>query len=165
MKRLHKTEMGFVLATSMIFLVIMTLLAITAIRRATLDEKVAGNLREQNLAFQAAERALRYCQNDLETVQTIIVQISPPPLIGSTMPTLWTVKTNWGTGGIATTLPAGTVLNVVSQPQCMIEKWQFRPKSGVTGQNKGSAYLITARGVGATNSSVVWLQVAVRPGT
>lgn len=61
-----KHERGFVLAVSMIFLVIMTGLAVTAIRRSTLDEKSAGNLRAQNLAFQAAERALRFCEGALD---------------------------------------------------------------------------------------------------
>lgn len=61
-----KQQRGFVLAVSMIFLVIMTGLAVTAIRRSTLDEKSAGNLRAQNLAFQAAERALRFCESTLD---------------------------------------------------------------------------------------------------
>lgn len=62
---LMRKQQGFVLAVSMIFLVIMTVLAITAIRRTTLDEAVAGNLRAQNVAFQAAEKALRYCESVL----------------------------------------------------------------------------------------------------
>lgn len=61
-----KQQRGFVLAVSMIFLVIMTGLAVTAIRRSSLDEKSAGNLRAQNLAFQAAERALRFCEGALD---------------------------------------------------------------------------------------------------
>ncbi|MFZ6674977.1 pilus assembly PilX family protein [Undibacterium sp. Xuan67W] len=162
MKPIYQSQRGFVLATSMIFLLIMTILAITAIRRSTLDEKVAGNLREQNLAFQAAERALRYCQNDLETVGTIAVR-----KLGVTdMPTEWSTKANWQAGGFATTLPAGTVANVITQPQCMIEEWLMRPTPGVPkgSGREGDVYLITARGVGATSGAVVWLQSTIRTG-
>jgi type IV pilus assembly protein PilX len=61
-----KNERGFVLVTSMIFLVIMTGLAVNAIRRSSMDEKSSGNQRAQNLAFQSAERALRFCEGLIE---------------------------------------------------------------------------------------------------
>ena len=59
-------EKGFVLAISMIFLIVMTLLAVSAIKRSTLDEKITANLRTQNLSFQAAEKALRFCERFLD---------------------------------------------------------------------------------------------------
>ena len=76
MRIMRKKEGGFVLAVSMIFLVVMTVLAITAIRKATLDEKVSGNLRAQEVAFQAAEKALRFCERviDLAAGSTTICQ-------------------------------------------------------------------------------------------
>lgn len=61
-----RCERGFVLITSMIFLVIMTALAVNAIRRSSMDEKSSGNQRAQNLAFQSAERALRFCEGVME---------------------------------------------------------------------------------------------------
>ncbi len=57
---------GFVLAISMIFLIVMTMLAVTAIKKATMDEKVTGNLRAHDLAFHAAEKALRFCESNLD---------------------------------------------------------------------------------------------------
>lgn len=159
----RNTQQGFVLATSLIFLVIMTLLAVTAIRRATLDEKVSGNLREQNLAFQAAERALRYCQLDYETTHLIPIRDKGLP----NMPSEWELDANWVIGsGIATQLPAGTVKNVVAQPQCLIEHWNMPPSSpGGGGTKTGLVHLITARGVGSTINAVVWLQVTLRDGS
>lgn len=149
------------LITSMIFLLIMTGLAITAIRRATLDEKVAGNLREQNLAFQAAETALRFCQNGIESDPQTIT-----PLIvgGNAMPSQWNTLT-WSTALQITRLPAGTVANVVAQPQCLAEKWDFRRVAGVAKNNTGDVYVITARGTGSTGTAVVWLQSTVRFGS
>jgi type IV pilus assembly protein PilX len=162
-------QSGFVLATSLIFLVIMTLLAVTAIRRSTLDEKVSGNLREQNLAFQAAEMALRFCQQQYETNPAF-------PILDAgldAMPNEWALDANWIAGsGKTTTLPDGAVENVLEQPQCMIERWRLQGpkddvgvKQGADETNKGLVHLITARGVGSTNNAVVWLQVTLRDGS
>ncbi|MBX9869712.1 MAG: hypothetical protein K2X63_07940 [Burkholderiaceae bacterium] len=159
----------------------MTLVAITAIRRATSDEKIAGNIRAQNIAFQAAESALRFCQRDLEasapsgflpldpgvTMTTSQIPVLPYTLpsganpSNSPMPSIWQDKANW-TNVNAYTLPANTIINVTTQPQCMIEEWAFQ-EQGKAAVNKG--YVITARGVGSVDTSVVWLQVIIRPGT
>ena len=40
-------------------LLVMTVLGVSAMRNTTLQERMAGNLRDSNLAFQSAERALR----------------------------------------------------------------------------------------------------------
>ena len=169
---------GFVLVTAMILLVIMTLVAIIGIQRATTDEKLAGNMREHNLAFQAAEAALRYCQRDLEisgpnsrlplpvgTVQTLhgIPINAYPPVTSLTttspMPQLWNDKANW-VAGKSYVLPANTIPNVSDQPACMIEEWRFPPDL----KNKiFYAYLITARAVGGGTKAVVWLQATIRP--
>ena len=47
------------LIVAMVMLLAMTLLGVTAMRNTTLQERMAGNLRDSNLAFQSAERALR----------------------------------------------------------------------------------------------------------
>ena len=47
----HQRPHGFVLPTALIFLIIMTLVGITAIRRATSEEKISGNIRAQSLHF------------------------------------------------------------------------------------------------------------------
>lgn len=62
----QRTQKGFVLIVSLIFLVIMTGLVITSVRRATMDERSASNMQSQNVAFQAAEKALRFCEGALE---------------------------------------------------------------------------------------------------
>lgn len=154
-------QRGFVLITSLIFLVVMTLLAATAIRRSTLGEKLSNNMREQNLAFQAAEVALRFCQNDYETTRTIAIISRGLP----SMPTEWSNADNWLAGGLATQLPANTVKNVAQQPRCLIEEWSMPPSSGGSSINTAAVHLITARGVGATTNAVVWLQATLRDGS
>jgi len=48
-----------------IFLFILTILGIAALRVATLEERMAGNTRDRSLAFQAAEAALRDAEFDI----------------------------------------------------------------------------------------------------
>ncbi len=54
---IHKRESGVALAISLMLLVIITLLSITAMRSANLDTKIAINHQHKQLAFQAAENA------------------------------------------------------------------------------------------------------------
>lgn len=48
-----------VLVISLLILLVMTVLGIAAIQSTTLQERMAGNLHDRDLAFQAAEAALR----------------------------------------------------------------------------------------------------------
>jgi type IV pilus assembly protein PilX len=52
-------QRGAALITGLIFMVVLTLLAVAAMRTTSLDEKMAGNALSQAAAFQAAEAALR----------------------------------------------------------------------------------------------------------
>lgn len=52
-------ERGFVLVTSLIFLVVITLLAVSAVNSSTLQERMASNLRDKSQARQAADAGLR----------------------------------------------------------------------------------------------------------
>lgn len=52
-------QKGAVLLISLIFLILLTLIGVTAMQTTTLQERMAGNVRDLNLAFQASEAALR----------------------------------------------------------------------------------------------------------
>lgn len=177
---LRRKQNGFVLVVSLIFMLIMTVLAVTAIHRSILDEKVTGNLRSQNIALQAAETALRYCQKDLEatgpdgnlplipgTTQTIggIKIIGYPRDIepSSTIPPApkkWSDKLNW-TPENTKTLDLDLTLHAALPAQCMIEEYPIKDplKAKVY-----VAYLITARGIGGNANTIVWVQQTIRAG-
>lgn len=53
------SQRGAVLIVALLLLTIMTLIGITAMNRTVLEERMAGNLSDRNLAFQAAESGLR----------------------------------------------------------------------------------------------------------
>ena len=61
----HDRQKGVVLVIGLVFLLIMTIIGVSAIRSTTLDEKIAGNARDRSLAFQAAEAALRDAERDI----------------------------------------------------------------------------------------------------
>jgi type IV pilus assembly protein PilX len=55
----YKHQTGAVLVISLFILVLITLIGVTAIQTTTLEEKMTGNMRDHDIAFQAAESALR----------------------------------------------------------------------------------------------------------
>lgn len=54
-----KAHRGAVLITGLIVLAVMTILGVSSMRGTLLEERMAGNLREHNNAFQAAEAGLQ----------------------------------------------------------------------------------------------------------
>jgi type IV pilus assembly protein PilX len=58
-------QKGAVLIVGLILLMVITLLALAGIQGVSLQERMSGNAYDRNLAFQAAESALRYVENQL----------------------------------------------------------------------------------------------------
>jgi type IV pilus assembly protein PilX len=56
---------GAALVTGLIFLIILTLLGVTAMQTSTMEERMSGNARDRNIALQAAEAALRDAERDI----------------------------------------------------------------------------------------------------
>lgn len=63
--RVEARERGASLVVALIFLIILTILGLTAMRVATMEERMSGNSRDRSLAFQAAEAALRDAEADI----------------------------------------------------------------------------------------------------
>jgi type IV pilus assembly protein PilX len=60
-----RRQQGAVLIVSLLFLVILTLLGLTAMSGTTMEERMSGNSRDMNVALQAAEAALRDARRDI----------------------------------------------------------------------------------------------------
>ncbi len=56
---------GAALIVALIFLLVMTVIGTTAMRASTMQERMAGNIRDVNVSFQAAEAALREAEDFL----------------------------------------------------------------------------------------------------
>ena len=63
-----RAQRGAVLMVALMFLVILTMLALTSMTGTTLEERMAGQYRDLNIAFQAAEAGLRDAERDIYAV-------------------------------------------------------------------------------------------------
>ncbi|MCB1624283.1 MAG: hypothetical protein KDI32_06825 [Pseudomonadales bacterium] len=55
----RRTQHGAILVTSLLLLLVLTIIGITAMQMTQMQERMAGSTRDVNLAFQGAEAALR----------------------------------------------------------------------------------------------------------
>ncbi len=53
----NAAQQGVALVLALVFLLLLTLIGITALGTSSLEEKMANNVKDKNLAFQAAESA------------------------------------------------------------------------------------------------------------
>ena len=64
-------QQGAVLVVSLIMLLVVTLVAVSSMQGTVMEEKMAGNTRDRNLAFQTTESALREAEIYIESVTTV----------------------------------------------------------------------------------------------
>lgn len=63
--RTSVSQRGAALITGLIFLVVLTLISLSAIKATSLEERMAGNARDQDVAFEAAEAGIRDAMKQL----------------------------------------------------------------------------------------------------
>lgn len=56
-------DQGSILLVSLVMLLVITISGLTAVKMATLEEKISGNYQDQQMAFYAAEAALKEAEN------------------------------------------------------------------------------------------------------
>ena len=88
-------EGGAILIVTLLFLVILTMLGVTAMTGTTMEERMAGNTRDSAIALQAAEAALRDARRDLSRIEVSGTLDRPRPLFS-----------DWGNAGAAGTCSA-----------------------------------------------------------
>ncbi len=162
--RIRRGQGGTVLVVSLIILLLMTLIGITAMNTTSLEEKMAGNSRDRNFAFQAAESALREAENNVQTLCT--TAFSCPGLTITPLDSLdFTTMTNanWVTNGREYGTAAKDIAGVAADPRYIIELLQDVPDNRVLGKtfSGGKYYRITARGTGSSDGATVILQATV----
>jgi type IV pilus assembly protein PilX len=159
-------ESGFALIVSLLILIVLSLLGLTAVRTTILQEKMAGNLRDQNLAFQSAESALRDAEGFVDSIASTSIfndvgglysQVSSDPDYFSTA--------TWGPGNSLSY--SGTIAGVVSQPRYIIKYMGIVATDagalnigGYGDQQVGNlnSFQITALGTGGRSTTQVVLQ-------
>ena len=163
-----KQQQGAVLIVGLIMLLLLTVIGMSSIRGSDLQERMAGNARDHNLAFQATEAAVRSAENYLSRASIApynngagyyrdLTETTPPPL--------WTV-TKWDAESVS--LADKSLAGISEQPKYAIEQLEVTIFPG----NYGSAvdqqsidsmaerevYRITARGLGGTKDSEALIQ-------
>lgn len=168
---------GVALITGLIFMVVLTLIGITAARMAGLEERMSGNMRDRSLATQAAEMALRDAERDI-VGGAGITRPNPINIGGLTLfdpgctdglcdainaPPQWSVINMTAAPSIPYGRFTGATnnLGLSALPRYIIEGLpQKLDPDGVTLNNY---YRITVRAQGANPNTVVWLQAIYQP--
>jgi len=159
----RQRQTGMALITGLIFMVVLTLLALAAMRTTTLEERMSGNARDRDLAFQSAEAALRAGEQVLQGATLPAFALGTPltPRIETaTLTSYWQNTHPWATQSVAISWqPAGTS----AAPQYVIEDMGASAGGGggslaFSALNENGVYRVTARGVGSSQDAVVILQ-------
>jgi type IV pilus assembly protein PilX len=78
-----KRSQGSVLIVSLIFLLLLTIVGVSAMNMTNLEEKMTGNFRDHDLAFQTAETALLDAEAYVEDTFDINQALTDPACTGS----------------------------------------------------------------------------------
>ena len=174
-------QRGAVLITALLILLLLTVFGVSTMDNNILEERMAGNMRDRNLAFQKAEAAIRACEayiaanTNLPNVSTdgstSIWRLGTPDAVTTNNLPWWN---EWGDTEWADNTPAnaviqlgdtvngitvGTALGIAPEPACVIEKLPEDEGPVIGPLAEENIYLqVTARGVGGNNSTVVLLQ-------
>jgi type IV pilus assembly protein PilX len=89
-RQLPLAQRGFVLVASLLMLVVVTLLAVTMFRSFGVDEKIAGNSRDKEMAVEAAQSSEQYAENWLVNAaanadSTNVAAVNCTALVASTV--------------------------------------------------------------------------------
>lgn len=173
----RRGQRGAALIVSLLFLVILTLIGVSAMTTTTLEERMAGNAKDFNVAFQAAEAALRDGWDDLNSSRIFgeeVFDLGCPSGLCRRDPTssqpVW-YSVDWmaaaptlelGSQTSAALLPTGPG-GVARQPRYIVEV--FPDGIGIVSADtakKQFIYRVTARGFGSTLSAQATVQANFR---
>lgn len=167
-------QQGALLVTSLVFLVIMTLIGVTAMRTAVLDEKMASNFRCSKIAFEAAEASILNAERDM--IANLVVPLDSfdgnlgtsghegrywltqnEPSVNS----LFTVGT-W-TSGNASASYSSNIAGIATQPRWLTKVLAIDGPLNLSMEGEtGVVFRTTARGTGCTDESVVMVRTIYR---
>lgn len=154
-------QSGLVLVVCLIMLLVLTLVGVTGTQVTSLEEKMAGNLRDQNIAFQAAESTLLAAEAfvlDAANPPTGVTYTGAGGLLdqGDAEPNYF-LSSTWAAANSAAT-PAGFAANygIQDDPRYIIKIIGNIPANGVNGPK--TIFRITARALGANPGTQIILQ-------
>ncbi|MCG5509823.1 pilus assembly PilX family protein [Ectothiorhodospira lacustris] len=149
-------QQGSALIIALVFLLLMTMVGVSALQQTTLQERMAGNLRDRNLAFQASEAALRAGERWLdEGANMLIAEGTATP----TDPRSWDGAAYSGIYAMNDLQLADDPRYRVSTPRLVRERSVDIAGEGAAGAGSVlSYYPVLSRGVGGTDSAIAIVQ-------
>ena len=161
-------EQGSVLIIALIFLVVLTLLTLSTSQTTVMDERMAGNSKDRQLALQATEAATRDAEHFLESFVSLAAFTGAGGLLRTSdpEPNYWDAS-QWTAGN--SMAYRQTIAGVASQPRFIIKMLgEIVPLNntrslnmGGYGQQEGGktyGFRITARGSGGTGTATAVIQ-------
>lgn len=176
MNRTHSSQHGAALIVGLVILLLMTLIGVFAMRGSVMQEKMANNLRDRELAHQAAEIALRDAERFISSLTN-----RPDPTVSGVNSNIYTLNSTaldpnttnarpwwqerdatwWANNAnsVVSVLPG----NVAAAPRYVIEEIGLKSFDEVESKPKAGIYYyrITARGTGGSAVTRVLLQSTV----
>lgn len=159
-------QRGVVLVVSLLMLLVLTMIGLAATRGTTLEQRMTTNQNDQEVAFQAAEAALRSGESALAGAANLNFGANTAGAY-----TLTTMTVDWKTIDWSPTGSAVVAYNGGIQPAPIVNPSYFivyDPNAGSGGSGTSLApdqpvadnytYHIYARGVGLTGNSAVILE-------
>lgn len=155
-------QKGAVLAVSLLLLLVLTLLGVSSMQGTMLEEKMAGNAKDRNLAFQTSESGLRDAEDFIEQLVSLGNFDGTAGLfgVGDSEPDYSDTQT-WTDS--AKHVTASSNYGAYQPPQYNIKR--FTTVTGLEGamnmsgygDNRGTGdvtvFIITARGTGGNSDS------------
>jgi type IV pilus assembly protein PilX len=165
----HRRQNGAVLIISLFILLIMTLVGITSMSTTSLEEKMAGNMRDKNIALQASEAALEDGEGWLASLGSEPSDAttcgSPPCDVWALniLPSLADQSASWWQSNAREYGTAGTkdISDVNTDPYYVVEAQAYVRDNLDAGQNPPTGrnfYRVTARGTGGSDDAQAVLQ-------
>lgn len=163
-------QSGSVLLISLVMLLILTLVGLSAMRNTAIEEKMAGNMRDKGLSFQAAEATLRaaekYIEDNVVSTQAFDTDGSDGLYDKSNM-NVWKTL-SWDVNDSIEYSDFDSTYQIAESPRFIIQhiaSIATDPNTlnlGNYGQNTGAGtiemFLITARATGGSGNAPIFLQ-------
>lgn len=151
-------ERGSALTIALIFLLLMTLLGVSAMRGSNMQERMAGNLRDRNMAFQAAEAALRSGEGWLMNIANQNLANARDPLVAP-----FVNPAAWDGGGAEAVAVVGLDAQLAQDPRFIVGPPSLRRVGIQLPPEFRRIYPVIAHGEGGTDVAVVVLQSTFEP--
>lgn len=179
-----RQQSGVALFMSLVMLLIITILGLSSVQTTTLQERMARNARDTNLAFQAAEASIKDAETIVETFNSLVdfgndprvdptqCYASPNADDGYYYEAGYNCASNWSqvdwSAGAGYITAATAITGVAEQPKYIVEHVKTvvadedRLNLDNIGQDTGSGraqiFRITVYGTGGTDTAHVMIQ-------